>query len=66
MRIYRNQDQSYDVVNDNNVLFHLHNGCIKVIGRVTNNWRHQSRIIQRLPARYSRYVAIIQKKTITN
>jgi hypothetical protein len=59
MKIYRNNDQSFDVVNDNGVLFHLHNDCIRVIGRVNDKWMHHSRAMKRIPARYSRYRHIL-------
>ena len=64
MNIYRNTDQSYDIVNDHNVLFHLHNGCIKVIGRVNSHWRHKSKATKRFPARYSRYLNAVTNATI--
>lgn len=64
MKIYRNNDLSFDVVNDNNVLFHLHNDCIKVIGRVSNAWNHNSRASKRIPARYSRYSNVLTKAII--
>jgi hypothetical protein len=59
MKIYRNNDQSFDVVNDNGVLFHLHNDCIRVIGRVNDKWMHHSRAMKRIPARYSRYSNVL-------
>ena len=59
MRIYYNTDKSCDIVNDNNVLFHLHNGCVKVVGRVSSNWRHQRKQSNRFPSRYSRYRDLI-------
>lgn len=67
MKIYRNNDLSFDVVNDNGVLFHLHNGCVKVIGRVSSNWKHHRKESNRFPSRYSRYrdlivAAIINEK----
>jgi hypothetical protein len=64
MKIYRNKDQSFDVVNDNGVLFHLHNDCIRVIGRVSHKWQHHSRAIKRIPARYSRYLLVLTNATI--
>lgn len=64
MKIYSNKDKSYDIVNDNNVLFHLHNGCIKVIGRVNKHWMHKARPLKRFPARYSRYLNVVTNATI--
>lgn len=59
MRIYYNTDKSCDIVNDNNVLFHLHNGCVKVVGRVSSSWKHQRKQSNRFPSRYSRYRDLI-------
>lgn len=59
MKIYCNSDQTFDVVNDNGVLFHLHNDCIKVVGKVGNKWKHHARATKRIPARYSRYSTIL-------
>ena len=49
MKIYKNSDGSFDIINTNRVLFHAKNGTCKVIGRVSEKWRTASKQVSRLP-----------------
>jgi hypothetical protein len=64
MKIYYNTDKSFDVVNDNGVLFHLHNDCIRVIGKVNDKWKTSGKEMKYLPKKAKRFKSIIQKATI--
>lgn len=48
MKVYRNSDGTYDVVNSKNELYHIVHAAKKV-GHVTDKWRHHSAQLQRIP-----------------
>jgi hypothetical protein len=64
MKIYKNSDGSFDLVNNNCVLFHAKNGQCKVIGRVSQNWRTASKQIYSLPVSIYRFKNLIKKTTL--
>jgi hypothetical protein len=64
MRIYRNSDGSFDIVNTNRVLFHAKNGTCKVIGRVNDRWRTASKEVKSLPVSIHRFKTLIEKTVI--
>ena len=47
MKVFRNSDGSYDVLNSKNELFHVVN-VAKKIGHVTPLWKHNSKQLRRL------------------
>jgi hypothetical protein len=59
MKVYRNSDGSYDVVNSKNVLFHIVHAAKKV-GHVNANWKHHSRQLRRIPKHVMELVNIIE------
>jgi hypothetical protein len=64
MRIFKNSDGSFDIVNTNRVLFHAKNGTCKVIGRVNDRWRTASKQVYSLPVSIHRFKALIEKAII--
>ena len=64
MKIYKNSDHSFDIVNTNRVLFHAKNGTCKVIGRVSPRWRTASKQVSSLPVSIHKFKAIIEKAVI--
>jgi hypothetical protein len=64
MKIYKNSDHSFDIVNANRVLFHAKNGQCKVIGRVSSRWRTASKEVKSLPVSVYRYKTLIEKAVI--
>jgi hypothetical protein len=64
MKIFKNSDGSFDIVNTNRVLFHAKNGTCKVIGRVSPNWRTASKEVKSLPVSVYRFKSLIEKAVI--
>ena len=64
MRIYKNSDGSFDIVNANRVLFHAKNGTCKVIGRVNERWRTASKQVSRLPLSVMKFRDLIETTAI--
>jgi hypothetical protein len=64
MKIFKNSDGSFDVVNANSILFHAKNGQCKVIGRVSENWRTASKQVYSLPVSIYRFRDLIDKSTL--
>jgi hypothetical protein len=64
MRIFKNSDGSFDIVNTNRVLFHAKNGTCKVIGRVSERWRTASKEVKSLPVSVYRFKTLIEKAVI--
>jgi hypothetical protein len=64
MRIFKNSDGSFDIVNANRVLFHAKNGTCKVIGRVSEKWRTASKQVYRLPLSVMRFRDQIENSVI--
>lgn len=49
MKYFKNTDGSFDVLNDNKVLFNFRNGTMKTIGRVNKKWKHPRKAIKSVP-----------------
>ena len=64
MRIFKNSDGSFDIVNTNCVLFHAKNGTCKVIGRVSEKWRTASKQVNSLPVSVYKFRELIEKAII--
>jgi hypothetical protein len=64
MKIFKNSDGSFDIVNTNRVLFHAKNGTCKVIGRVNQQWRTASKQVYSLPVSVYRFKSLIEKAVI--
>jgi hypothetical protein len=64
MRIYKNSDGSFDVVNVNRVLFHTKHGSCKVIGRVSEDWRTASKQVYKIPRSILKFKDLIETKHI--
>lgn len=64
MKIFKNSDGSFDIVNTNRVLFHAKNGTCKVIGRVSPRWRTASKEVKSLPVSVYRFKSLIEKAVI--
>jgi hypothetical protein len=64
MKIFKNSDGSFDIVNTNRVLFHAKNGTCKVIGRVNEQWRTASKQVSRLPLSVMKFRDIIETSKI--
>jgi hypothetical protein len=64
MKVYPNNDGSYDVVNLNKVLFHVEEGRpLKLIGRVNEKWQHPRKRLNTIPLSVLRWEGeIISKK----
>jgi hypothetical protein len=60
MRIFKNSDGSFDIVNTNRVLFHAKNGQLKLIGRVSPSWRTASKQVSRLPVKLKPFKCTIE------
>jgi hypothetical protein len=59
MKVYRNTDGSYDVINSKNELFHVVHAAKKV-GHVTTSWKHRSRQLSRIPRQIWNLTHIIE------
>jgi hypothetical protein len=59
MKVYRNSDGSYDVINSKNELFHVVHAAKKV-GHVTRDWRHHRRQLTRIPRHVMNLVHVIE------
>lgn len=64
MKIYKNSDGSFDIVNTNRVLFHAKNGTCKVIGRVSERWSTASKQVSRLPLSVMKFRDLIETSII--
>lgn len=65
MRIYPNQDGSYDVVNNHKVLFHVTElKGAEVIGLVNDRWKHNSRALSAIPICVLKFTDLITGKKI--
>jgi hypothetical protein len=64
MKIYKNSDGSFDVVNSDRVLFHTKQGRCKVIGRVSGNWRTASKQVYRIPKDVLKFKKLIETTKI--
>ena len=64
MKIFKNSDGSFDIINNNRVLFHAKNGTCKVIGRVSERWRTASKQVSRLPLSVMKFKNVIESTTI--
>jgi len=64
MKIYKNSDGSFDIVNTNRVLFHAKNGTCKLIGRVSERWRTASKQVSRLPLSVMKFRDLIETSII--
>ena len=60
MRIFKNSDGSFDVVNEHRILFHAKNNQLKLIGRVSPSWRTASKQISRLPVKLKPFKCTIE------
>ena len=49
MTYFKNNDGSFDIVNDCKVLFNFRNGTMKTIGRIGNNWKHPRKNVKSVP-----------------
>ncbi len=59
MKVYRNSDGSYDVINSKNELYHIVHSAKKV-GHVTTLWKHHRRQLTRIPKHVMNLVHIIE------
>jgi hypothetical protein len=59
MKVYKNSDGSYDVINSRNELFHVIYSA-KKIGHVTTDWKHHRRQLTRVPKHVMNLVNIIE------
>lgn len=59
MKVYRNSDGTYDVVNSKNELFHIVHAAKKV-GHVSDKWKHHNRQLQRIPKHVMDLMHIIE------
>jgi len=59
MKVYRNSDGTYDVVNSKNILFHIVHAA-KQVGHVTPAWRHHSKQLTRIPKHVMELVNVIE------
>lgn len=55
MRIYRNLNGSFDVVNEDSILYHIVEGKCKKIGRVSEKWKHPRAAIEMPKEVYDHY-----------
>ena len=59
MKVYKNSDGSYDVINSKNELFHIVH-AVKKVGHVTTNWKHHRRQLTRVPTSVKNLYHIIE------
>jgi len=59
MKVYKNSDGSYDVINSRNELFHVIYSA-KKIGHVTTDWKHHRRQLTRVPKHVMNLINIIE------
>ena len=64
MKIFKNSDGSFDVVNEHRILFHAKNNQLKLIGRVSPSWRTTSKQVIRLPVSLNGFQTLIEKTII--
>jgi hypothetical protein len=60
MRVYKNPDGSYDVLNSKNELFHIVYAPKKV-GHVTDKWKHNHAPLRRIPKHIMNLFDVIEK-----
>jgi hypothetical protein len=54
MKIYKNFDGSYDIVSNNNILYHMlmlnkHTGHMRKIGHIDDRWKHPQKAVKTFP-----------------
>lgn len=50
MKVYKNQKAgSYDVLTENNLLFHVEKWGVSFVGLVNNSWQPNGRLLKRTP-----------------
>ena len=60
MKVYKNSDGSYDVVNSKNHVFHIVHAA-KHVGHVTPQWKHHRAPLRRIPKHIMNLIDIIEK-----
>jgi len=48
-KVYPNSDGSFDVVNRHRTLLHVANDRVKLVGTVTEQWRHHNASLRHIP-----------------
>jgi hypothetical protein len=57
MRIYKNKTGTYDVLTPAGLLFHVNSNQCKLVGHVTERWRHNEKQLTRIPREVAKFRA---------
>jgi hypothetical protein len=60
MKVYRNKDGSYDIVNTHSVLFKVY-PAVKCVGRKPDSWQPKSEALQRIPSAVMTFINTIEE-----
>jgi len=57
MKIYKNKTGTYDVLTPAGLLFHVNSYQCKLVGHVTERWRHNEKQLTRIPREVAKFRA---------
>lgn len=49
MKVYKYKPNSYDVLTDNGLLFHVEKWGVKFVGVVNSSWQSNGKLLKRIP-----------------
>jgi hypothetical protein len=57
MKVYKNKTGTYDVLTPAGLLFHVNRNQCKLVGHVTQGWRHNEKQLTRIPREVAKFRA---------
>jgi hypothetical protein len=55
MKVYKNKTGTYDVLTPAGLLFHVNSNQCKLVGHVTDKWRHNEKQLTRIPREVAKF-----------